>query len=58
MDDETHLHCADCRMEWEVSTEDPDSTLSDAFDHVGQFHPRSDPYTCIRPGRTWNPSSV
>jgi hypothetical protein len=30
----THLACPRCSAEWEVSEEDPDSTLSDALNHA------------------------
>jgi hypothetical protein len=35
----THLACTRCPTEWEVSQEDPDSTLSDALEHA-QNHRR------------------
>jgi hypothetical protein len=32
------IACAKCPTEWEVSTEDPDSTLYDALQHAQRRH--------------------
>lgn len=34
-----HLHCTICGMEWTVSHEDPDATLTDIEEHMGRRHP-------------------
>lgn len=46
------LHCATCAMEWEVSPEDPDSTLDDARLHVARRHPAEQWDKIIHPGTT------
>lgn len=41
------LQCKLCRTRWVVSTEDPDSTLSDVLDHLRRRHPEADPFHSV-----------
>lgn len=47
-----YIHCTICkRMEWEVSEEDPDTTLSEAFGHVNLAHTGADLARAVTKGR-------
>jgi hypothetical protein len=47
---EEYLFCKQCPVEWDVSPEDPDSTLGDALGHVDRRHPESEPINTIGQG--------
>jgi hypothetical protein len=41
------IECLECGKTWETSAEDPDSTLSDALEHVEIKHPRDEPWLSL-----------